>query len=103
MIRLTGDFELDDKLVINILLHLQRYGVDYAKSIGKDLNMNKRDVCRTLKKLLSYGLIEKRVGGMIKRKEAKLKKRVTTKPHHSYYELTEKGRSLLKQSYRERS
>ncbi|MEM4950194.1 MAG: DUF2250 domain-containing protein [Thermoplasmatales archaeon] len=90
--------ELDRETVIRILRHLQKYGVDYAKSIGRDLEMNKRDVCSILKKMLSEGLIEKRVGGMLKRKEARLKRRVTTKPHHTYYELTEKGKSMLKEN-----
>jgi len=34
---------------------------------------------------------------MLKRKEARLKKRVTTHPHHTYYQLSEKGENFLKE------
>ncbi|MGC9166395.1 MAG: DUF2250 domain-containing protein [Thermoplasmata archaeon] len=33
---------------------------------------------------------------MLKRTEAKLKKRVTTHPHHTYYYLSEKGYEFIK-------
>ncbi len=95
---LSKEIELSDDLKLRILRHFKKYGADYAKSIGRDLEMNKRDVCQALKKLFSEGYIEKRNSGMLKRKEARLKKRVVTTPHHTYYVLSEKGKQFLKDS-----
>ncbi|MEM3850327.1 MAG: DUF2250 domain-containing protein, partial [Thermoplasmata archaeon] len=72
------------------------YGTDYAKSVGRDLKLNKREACKLLKLLFENGYLEKRVGGMLKKKEAKLKRRVTTHTHHTYYVLSEKGLMVLK-------
>jgi predicted transcriptional regulator len=94
---LSREIELTDDLKMRILRHFKKYGADYAKSIGRDLEMNKRDVCEILKKLFSEGYIEKRNSGMLKRKEARLKKRVVTTPHHTYYVLSEKGRQFLRE------
>jgi len=47
--------------------------------------------------LFEMGYLEKRRSGMLKRKEARLKKRVTTYPHHTYYQLSEKGENFLKE------
>ncbi len=97
MRNLSKEIELTDDLKMRILRHFKKYGADYAKSIGRDLEMNKRDVCEALKKLFSEGYIEKRNSGMLKRKEARLKKRVVTTPHHTYYVLSEKGRQFLRE------
>lgn len=93
---LSKKLELNDELIFHILMHFKRFGVDYSKSVGRDLEMNKRDVCELLRKLYEMGLLEKRRSGMLKRKEARLKKRVTTHPHHTYYQLSEKGEEYLK-------
>ncbi|MGC8609844.1 MAG: DUF2250 domain-containing protein [Thermoplasmata archaeon] len=93
---LSKDINLDDDLIYRVLNHFKKYGVDYAKSVGRDIEMNKRDVCKILKKLYEMGYLEKRPSGMLKRTEAKLKKRVTTHPHHTYYYLSEKGYEFIK-------
>jgi len=86
---------LTDELIRRILDHFRRFGADYSKSLGRDLEMNKRVACALLKKLYEMGYLEKRPSGMLKRKEARLKRRVTTHPHHTYYVLSEKGRAFL--------
>jgi predicted transcriptional regulator len=86
---------LNDELIRRVLDHFKRFGADYPKSLGRDLEMNKRVACALLKKLYEMGYLEKRASGMLKRKEAKLKRRVTTHPHHTYYVLSGKGRAFL--------
>jgi len=94
---LSKKIELDENLIYRVLMHFKKFGVDYAKSVGRDLEMNKRDICEILKKLFEMGYLEKRRSGMLKRKEARLKKKVTTHPHHTYYQLSEKGENFLKE------
>ncbi len=95
VLKLSENIELTDDLIFRILDHFRRFKTDYAKSVGRDIEMNKRIVCEILKKLYKEGYLEKRPSGMLKRKEAKLKKRVTTEPHHTYYQLSEKGKKYL--------
>ncbi len=95
VLKLSQNIDITDDLVYRILDHFKRFKTDYAKSVGRDIELNKRVVCEILKKLYSDGYLEKRQSGMLKRKEAKLKKRVTTQPHHTYYQLSEKGKVYL--------
>lgn len=96
MIHLDKEIHITEELLYRILLHFKRYGTDYAKSVGRDLKLNKREACKLLRLLFENGYLEKRVGGMLKKKEAKLKRRVTTHTHHTYYVLSEKGLMVLK-------
>ncbi|MGC8599016.1 MAG: DUF2250 domain-containing protein, partial [Thermoplasmata archaeon] len=95
VLKLSQKIDITDDLVYRILDHFRRFKTDYAKSVGRDIELNKRVVCEILKKLYNEGYLEKRQSGMLKRKEAKLKRRVTTHPHHTYYQLTEKGKVYL--------
>jgi len=94
--QLEKEIKIDEDLICKVLRHFKLYGYDYAKSLGKDIGMNKRDACRVLKELYSMGYLDKRKGGMLKRKDAKLKKRTVTEPHHTYYTISEKGEEYLK-------
>lgn len=97
VMKLSQEIELTDDLVYRVLDHFRRFKTDYAKSVGRDIEFNKRVVCEILKRLYSEGYLEKRPSGMLKRKEAKLKKRVTTQPHHTYYQLSDKGKKYLEE------
>ncbi|MGC8651536.1 MAG: DUF2250 domain-containing protein [Minisyncoccia bacterium] len=97
VLKLSENIVLTDEMVYKILDHFKRFKTDYAKSVGRDIEMNKRIVCEILKNLYNEGYLEKRKSGMLKRKEAKLKKRVTTQPHHTYYQLSEKGEKYLEE------
>lgn len=97
MIRLNNEMEITDELLYRVLLHFKKYGTDYAKSLGRDLDLNKRDACKVLKLVFEKGYLDRKGSGMLKKKDAKLKRRVTTQPHHTYYMLSEKGAMLLKQ------
>jgi predicted transcriptional regulator len=97
MMQLDKEIEITDELLYRVLLHFKKYGTDYAKSLGRDLDLNKRDSGKILKLVFEKGYLDKREGGgMLKRKDAKLKRRVTTHPHHTYYVLSEKGALFLK-------
>ncbi len=97
MMHLDRNIELTDELLYKVLLHFKKYGTDYAKSLGRDLDLNKRDACKVLKLVFEKGYLDKRGSGMLKKKDAKLKRKVTTHPHHTYYVLSEKGAMALKQ------
>ncbi len=77
MIHLDKEIEITDELLYKVLLHFKKYGTDYAKSLGRDLDLNKRDACKVLKLVFEKGYLDKRGSGMLKKKDAKLKRRVT--------------------------
>jgi len=49
---LSKKIELDENLIYRVLMHFKKFGVDYAKSVGRDLEMNKRDIWRDFKEIV---------------------------------------------------
>ncbi|MGB9815055.1 MAG: DUF2250 domain-containing protein, partial [Thermoplasmata archaeon] len=60
VLKLSQKIDITDDLVYRILDHFRRFKTDYAKSVGRDIELNKRVVCEILKKLYNEGYLEKR-------------------------------------------
>ncbi len=80
-----------------MLLHLKRAGVDYAGSMMKLSGVPVEEVEGALGRLESLGLVQKRLGGSsIKRSEARFKLSNEVRKHHTYYELSQEGETLVR-------
>ncbi len=85
-----------------VLLHLKRAGVDYAGSMTKVSGVPIPEIEEALDRLESRGLVQRRVGGSsIKRSEARFKLSNEVRKHHTYFELTQRGESLVRLLTRE--
>ena len=87
---------LYDHNMLMVLRHFHIAKVDYAKNIMRYTEIPKTRVQEYLKKLESMGLIEKYTNTSIKRTEAKLKKSAEVHKHHTYFQLTKDGSTVLK-------
>jgi len=85
-----------DPLAMAILHHLKMARSDYLKSISKNLKEGEPGVQARVEALVSQGLVEKVPPGMLKRKHARLKKKLETHQHHTYYTLSREGDLFLR-------
>ncbi len=79
-----------------VLLHLSRFGADYAGSVARVSGMSLEEAGRALERLEELGLAERRMGSAVKNTEAKLKLSHEVRKHHTYYVLTREGRRLAR-------
>ena len=79
-----------------VLLHLDRFGADYAGSIARVSGMGVEEAEEALLRLEGLGLVERRLGSAVKNTEAKLKLSSEVRKHHTYYVLTRDGRRLAR-------
>jgi predicted transcriptional regulator len=85
-----------DRLALEILLHLRAVKSDYVKSIVRNLKEPGDRVQEAVDGLFEMGLVEKVPSGMLKRKHVRLKRKLTTHQHHTYYTLSRKGDLFLR-------
>ncbi|RLI70685.1 DUF2250 domain-containing protein [Archaeoglobales archaeon] len=83
-------------LYLYILVHLKRAGIDYAKSISKNVNVSLNVIVSALEKMVKLGIIERTHGSAIKRTEARFKLSYEVRKHHTYYKLTNEGEKVLR-------
>ncbi|MGC9072110.1 MAG: DUF2250 domain-containing protein [Acidilobus sp.] len=84
-------------LELYILLHLKRASVDYAGSISRNVKVPVGAIVNELDRLEGMGLVRRRVGGSsIKRSEARFKLSDEVRKHHTYYELSEQGETIVR-------
>lgn len=86
---------LDNRL-FRVLEHFRLAKVDYAKNITRYTDINRDIVQGCLRELENYGFIEKFTNTSIKRTEAKLKRSAEVHKHHTYFQLTRSGITVLK-------
>ncbi|NOZ76484.1 MAG: DUF2250 domain-containing protein [Euryarchaeota archaeon] len=87
---------LKDPLARDILIHLRAARSDYVKSLARNLGVPGERVQDKLDCLLEQGLVEKVPSGILKRKHARLKRKLATHQHHTYYTLSRRGDLLLR-------
>ena len=85
-----------DNTLLRVLEHFRLAKVDYAKNIMRYTEIRRPIVQSCLLVLEKNGLIEKYTNTSIKRTEAKLKKSAEVHKHHTYFQLTKAGYSMLK-------
>lgn len=85
-----------DDLSLNIMLHLKRVRSDYVKSLSRNLGEPMDIIQECLNGLLEKGLVERMPSGMLKRKHVKLKRKLTTHQHHTYFTLSREGAKYLR-------
>jgi predicted transcriptional regulator len=85
-----------DQLTMKILLHLKAVKSDYVKSLSRNLGEPGDKIQEKMDYLFKVGLVEKVPSGMLKRKHARLKRKLTTHQHHTYYTLSRRGDFLLR-------
>lgn len=85
-----------DNTLLRVLEHFWLAKVDYAKNITRYTEIQRPFVLECLGILEKDGLIEKYTNTSIKRTEAKLKKSPEVHKHHTYFQITRMGVSILK-------
>ena len=90
-----------EKLILNntllrVLEHFRLAKVDYAKNITRYTEIQRNVVLECLDYLERGGLIRKFTNTSIKRTEAKLKRSAEVHKHHTYFQLTKSGISMLR-------
>lgn len=95
MDQIRRELILDNNL-LKVLEHFHFAKVDYAKNITRYTEIQHNVVLECLNKLEDNGLIEKFTNTSIKRTEAKLKRSAEVHKHHTYFQLTKQGISMLK-------
>lgn len=83
-------------LEYKILFHLKLVKSDYPQSFVRNLHEDLTLVFETLRDMEEYGFLQKIPSGMLKRKHVKLKRKLTTHQHHTYYELSREGDHFLR-------
>ena len=86
-----------DPLALDILMHLKAVRSDYVKSLVRNIGEPTEIIQEALDSLMEKGLVEKMPSGMLKRKHVKLKRKLTTHQHHTYYTLTREGDIFLRE------
>jgi hypothetical protein len=89
------DFASLDDTDFAVLLHHQRFGIDYSLKVASMIHQDKQAVFDCHRKLRSMGLVQRVEATMVRYRKGVVDNKWIKHRNHTYYDLTEKGRKYI--------